>query len=691
MARARARGRRQNSRFNGRSDVRSPNESRRSHRVSAIQDQVKAARFHEAAVAALDFLKQYPDQGDVIYCLAVSQRYLGQIDHALQTLDRLERLQPHNARLWQERGHLARDTGNFDSAIAAYLRAANLNSALHACWRELVRLSQQTDRHELHKQSVEQYEYLTALPQELVNALSCLNTGRTFKAEQLCRSFLRQHRQHVEAMRLLASIALQHGILDDAEFILESALEFEPQNRRARLDYIDVLNKRQNYKRARDQAIWLVDQNPDEPIHRIAYANQAMAIGDIDEAIQIYDEINRDEKDLPIAKSELNLTRGHALKTLGRIEKAIEAYRSAYEQRPDFGDAYWSLANLKTYEFTSDELIQMKQLSESHFTQEVDRIHVLFALGKAFEDQREFDTSFEYYHQGNTLQNSEIRYDIKAMSQRMELQRFVCTQEFLSDRSGNGCPDPDPIFVVGMPRAGSTLIEQILASHSQIDGTLELNQISSYALKIDGKRRTGERPKYPARLKQLSDYLLRDLGERYIEDTKIHRAGAPFFVDKMPNNFRHVGMIHLILPNAKIIDIRRHPMACCFSGFKQLFASGQEFTYGLREIGTYYSDYVRLMDHWDTALPGKVLRVHYEEVIADLETQVRRILDFCELPFEESCLRYYETERAIRTPSSEQVRQPIYREGLEQWVNYEPWLGPLKSALGKTLANYPHQ
>ena len=690
MARARARKRRQKSHGVRRSDSLTPKAQRHAQRVSVIQGHVKAARFREAESMALDFLSQYPDDGDVVYCLAASQRYLGQIDNALDTLDRLERLQPNNARLWQERGHLARDSGNFDSAIAAYLRAVKLNSALHASWRELVRLAKTTERQELHEQALSQYEYVTRLPQELVDALSFLNTGRTFKAEQLCRHFLRRHPKHVEAMRLLATVALQHGILDDAEFILESALQFEPENRLARLDYIDVLNKRQNYKLAREQALSLMKQDSSDPLHRIAYANQAMAIGNIDEAIQIYDETNAVQNNIPIARSELNLTRGHALKTLGRINEAVQAYRFAYEHRNDFGDAFWSLANLKTYEFTPDELSRMQQLAESHFTQEVDRVHVLFALGKAFEDRKDFKRSFEHYRHGNALQNSEISYDVKAMTQRMELQRGICTQEFLSMREGIGCPDPDPIFVVGLPRAGSTLIEQILASHSQIDGTLELNQIGAYALKIDGKRRTGEKPRYPARLKQLSDYLLRDLGERYIQDTKIHRASAPFFVDKMPNNFRHVGLIHLILPNAKIIDIRRHPMACCFSGFKQLFASGQEFTYGLREIGTYYSDYVRLMDHWDEVLPGKVLRVHYEEVIDDLDTQVRRILDYCELPFEESCLRYYETERAIRTPSSEQVRQPIYREGLEQWTNYEPWLGPLKSALGSALVDYPY-
>ena len=691
MARGRANRRRNKPSAAGPKVVRrsSAGKQKQAQRVARIREHVKAGRFEEARESALSFLQNQSEHADAWYCLAVSQRYLGLPRDALESLDRLEQLQPNNARLWQERGHLARDYGNAEAAIAAYLRAVKLNSALHASWRELARLASEAGKSELAQEATTQYDFVTSLPAELVNVLSYLNTGRSFRAEQLCRNFLKRYPKHVEGMRLLATIAQNQGILDDAEFILESALDFEPDHRGARLDYIDVLNKRQKYKHSREQALLLLKEEPDDPVYRLAYANQAMAIGDFDEAIEIYDEINDSRDRLPIAQSDLQLTRGHALKTQGRLDAAIDAYRNAYGIRPDFGDAYWSLANLKTYEFTSTELARLHDLAQSPHTPEIDRIHVLFALGKAYEDQAEYKTSFEFYDQGNDLQRQEVNYDSKAMTQRMSLQQVICTNEFLEQRSGKGCPDNDPIFVVGLPRAGSTLIEQILASHSQIDGTLELNHISAYALKLDGKRRVGEPPKYPARMKQLSDYLLRELGERYIEDTRIHRQQAPFFVDKMPNNFRHVGLIHLILPNAKIIDIRRHPMACCFSGFKQLFASGQEFTYGLREIGTYYKDYVELMNHWDSVLPGKVLRVHYEDVIEDLETQVRRILAYCGLPFEESCLRFFETERSIRTPSSEQVRQPIYRGGLEQWVNYEPWLGSLKATLGTSLTSYP--
>jgi hypothetical protein len=281
-----------------------------------------------------------------------------------------------------------------------------------------------------------------------------------------------------------------------------------------------------------------------------------------------------------------------------------------------------------------------------------------------------------------------LRYSADRMTDVLALQRSVCTPELFA-KTGAGCQAPDPIFIVGLPRAGSTLLEQILASHSQVDGTLELPNVGALAHRLDGRRMVDDTPKYPGRLLDLSDTQLRKFGEAYISDTQIHRQGAPFFIDKMPNNFRHIGLIQLMLPNAKIIDARRHPMGCCFSGFKQLFATGQEFTYGLAEIGQYYRDYVELMDHWDQVLPGKVLRVQYEDVVTDTETQVRRLLAFCGLSFEPQCLTFFETERSVRTPSSEQVRQPIYRSGLEQWRHFEPWLGPLKEALGPVLTRYP--
>jgi hypothetical protein len=350
--------------------------------------------------------------------------------------------------------------------------------------------------------------------------------------------------------------------------------------------------------------------------------------------------------------------------------------------RPSFGDAYWSLANLKTYRFADDEIARMRAAEAAPDTQIDDRFHLCFALGKALEDSAEYAASFIYYERGNALKKAQSRYRAESTERNARLQISVCTAEFFSARQGFGCASAEPIFIVGLPRAGSTLLEQILASHSQVEGTTELPEIPRLAQELQGRDSADANPRYPGVLGDLSAADFERLGETYLAATRTYRVGKPRFIDKMPNNFRHIGLIHLLLPNARIIDARREPLACCFSNFKQLFASGQEFTYSLEDIGRYYRSYVELMQHWDAVLPGKILRVQHEEVVADLEGNVRRILDFCALPFESGCVEFYKTERSVRTASSEQVRQPIFKEGLEQWRCFEPWLDPLQDALG---------
>jgi tetratricopeptide (TPR) repeat protein len=377
----------------------------------------------------------------------------------------------------------------------------------------------------------------------------------------------------------------------------------------------------------------------------------------------------------------------HSLKTIGRRDEAVAEYRAAATARPGYGDVYWSLANLKTYRFEDAELAQMYAAESAASTSVVDRCHLCFALGKALEDQQHYGMSFEYYARGNALKRAASQYRPEVIELNTRLQIEVCTPELFS-RGDSGSCAADPIFIVGLPRSGSTLLEQILASHSAVEGTQELADLPRIVADLKGREADIDNPLYPAVLTQMTAADYRRLGEKYLTDTRVYRTGKARFIDKMPNNFRHIGLIRLILPNAKIIDARREPMACCFGNLKQLFAQGQEFTYSVEDIARYYRTYLDLMRHWDTVLPGHVLRVQHEDVVNDLDGSVRRLLEFCQLDFEPACVEFHKTERSIRTASSEQVRQPIYREGLEQWRHYEPWLGSLRVALGDALTRF---
>ncbi|HET6630338.1 MAG TPA: sulfotransferase [Woeseiaceae bacterium] len=653
--------------------------------VSDARQLLEAGRLEEALAAPRAQAAANPDDPDPLYVQAVAERYLGRSEDALATLGRLTTLEPRYARAWQEAGHLHNTRGDVTRACAAYRRAVELNRALVASWRELAGLEQRQGHRGAAAVADAEHRRLTALPPELVTVASLIQEGKLFQAETLCRDFLRREPQHVEAMRLLARIGIKLYIYDDAEFLLESAVEFAPGNWLVRRDYVEILHKRQKFEQALAQAELLRSRFPGNPMFELSYANECGATGRFDAALEVYDRVIDRHREL----EQPHLARGHVLKTVGRLDEAVEAYRNAWRARGDFGDAFWSLANLKTYRFTDDEMGAMERYVDDGRTATADRFHLCFALGKAWEDREDFARSFARYEQGNRLRREGLRYDPERAERAMQAQAGVCTADFFGSRAGDGAPAADPIFIVGLPRSGSTLLEQILASHSQIDGTMELPNVIALAHRLNGRRSISEEARYPAVLRELEPGQLRKLGAAYIEETRFRRGGAPRFIDKMPNNFMHVGLIHLILPNAKIIDARRHPMACCFSNYKQLFADGQEFTYDLDEMARYYRGYAELMDHWDRALPGTVLRVHYEHVVADLESQVKRILDFLGLPFEQSCLEFHRTERSVRTPSSEQVRQPIYQSGLDQWRHYAPWLAPLKTRLAPLIEIYP--
>ena len=633
---------------------------------------------HEAVLRAAEALLQgLPENRDLLLIAAISLRYQLRIDEALAMLERLERTQPRFSRLHEERGLCFVARKDAPPAIEALLRAVNINPALPTSWRMLEGLYRLSQDPQNAATAAAHVATLKNLPPEVVTATSLFSDGDLAPAEEIVRAYLLRHGDHPEAMRLLARIGLARDVLDDAEVLLEAVLELAPQYQAARYDYAQTLVKRQKYVLARAQIEQLLALEPSNFDYRTLAATVAVGLGENETAIGIYRQMSGDAPSSP----DVHLWLAHALKTVGRSPEAVEEYRAAAAARPDFGDAYWSLANLKLYLFSDAELDRMRAAEAAPATGLVDRYHLCFALGKAREDRGEIAESWTYYERGNALKRSESRYRPEILETNTAKQIEVCTRDFFARRAGWGDPRPDPIFILGLPRSGSTLLEQILASHSQVEGTQELSDIQRIVLELQGRDPDLDNPRYPGALADLSAEDFKELGERYLTDTQAYRTGKPVFIDKMPNNFRHIGLIHLMLPNARIIDARREPMACCFSNLKQLFAQGQEFTYSAEDIVRYYRTYLDLMRHWDEALPGRVLRVQHEDVVNDLEGSVRRLLDHCGLPFEPACVEFHKTRRSVRTPSSEQVRQPISSDGVDQWRNFEPWLGPLKEVL----------
>jgi len=649
--------------------------------VRRVRALLERSEFATALEAAQALAAEVPENRDVLYLIAVALRYLQRIPDALEVLARLEQLHPGYPRLYQERGHCHVALRAAGPAVEAFERAVRMSPALTASWRSLQTLYRIQGREAEAANADAQAKDLAALPPPVVTAFNMYADGEIFDAEQTVRQYLLAHGDHVEGMRLLAKIGLDLDVTDDAELLLSRVLELAPQHREARYEYAIVLLKRHKHVRAREEMEKLLALDPDNRMYRTTHATVCIGFGDY-QALPRYRELLVETPGDP----ELHLSIAHALKTLGQTQEAIDSYHAAVALRPDFGEAYWSLANLKTYRFSEIEIDKMRSAEASPKIQPVDRYHLCFALGKALEDRAEYAESFACYERGNALKKIECRYRPEPLERTARLQESLCTAEFFAERKGHGCDSAAPIFIVGLPRSGSTLIEQILASHSEVEGTMELADIPRMVQDVQGREVIGGEPRYPRVLASLSAEQFRKLGEKYLADTRVYRTGKARFIDKMPNNFRHLALIHLILPNAKIIDARREPMACCFSNFKQLFASGQQFTYSIEDIARYYRMYVELMAHWDAALPGKVLRIQHETVVDDLEGNVRRILDFCGLDFEPACLDFHKTLRTVHSASSEQVRRPIYREGVDQWRHYEPWLGPLKSALGPLAA-----
>ena len=649
--------------------------------LSEATDAVRDGSFEHALKLLKLILKEHPEHIDSLYLAAVSSRYLKHFDESKDYIEQLLINAPDMGRAYQELGHLNRDMGDEEKAVMHYRQACELNPALIAGWNFLYQYFVKNNNKPAAEHASEQIKNLQSLPSVLLYIDQILNEGRLGMAEAKCRAFLKENPTHTYAMSLLAEIANRLGYFDDAEFLLEKAVEFKPDDGDLRMKYASILRKKQKFAKTLEQVNILCDKYPDNLNYQAQKASEIMQNGDHEEAITLLDNI--------LSKNPYNFStltsKGHAQKTLGRTDQAIQSYQSAYQIKPDHGEAFFSLANLKTYSFTGDELDSMrKQVGRVDLSLR-DKSYFHFALAQGCEANGEYDEAFFHLESGNRIKNDQSQYSIERMKKELQAQIDVCDKSFFEDLGKGGYETKDPIFILGLPRAGSTLIEQILASHSMIDGTLELPNILSIAQSLRGDDIYGKLGNYPKSMESLTREQREDLGRGYIEDTRMHRKDAPMFTDKMPNNFRHIGLIHLIMPNAKIIDARRYSLDCCFSMFKQLFAQGQEFSYGLAEAGSYYNSYVKLMDHWNAVLPNKILKVNNEDVIDNLEGQVKRMLEFLELPFEEECISFYETDRSVRTASSEQVRRPINKDGMERWKPYSKHLKPLLNYLDKDL------
>ena len=618
-----------------------------------------AARLLESRPAlavrqAEEILAAIPGQPDAVRLLARAHWAAGDPDAAVATLRRRTKADPHDAAAWRLLADVLQALGDGDGADSAHLSAveAGVNDAV------------------------------------LNHAALALRAERLAVAEAALRQRLKAEPTDVAAIRMLAEVGARLGRYDEASLLLERCLELRPSFHEARRAYAQVLQRQERPLEALAEAERLMAIDAKNPNHGMLMASIHTRLGDHAAAITLYKDLLGRYPQQPKGW----MSYGHALKTIGRRADAVAAYQRALSQAPQLGEVWWSLANLKTHRFAASDIAAMRaQLARDDLGEE-DRLHLDFALAKALEDEGDFAGAFEEYAKGNAIRHAQLRHAADDISGQVTRTQTLFTADFLAPRRGGGCPARDPIFIVGLPRSGSTLVEQILASHSAVEGTMELPDMLTIVHRLDRAlgRVAGERGAYPEAIADLSPAALATLGEDYLQRARIRRRSQrPLFIDKLPNNWLHVGLIQLILPNATIIDARRHPLGCCLSGFKQHFARGQAFSYDLASIGRYYRDYVALMAHFDAVLPGRVHRVIYERMVADTEGEVRRLLGHVGLPFEDACLRFWTNERAVRTASSEQVRQPIFDDAVDHWRNFEPWLDPLTAALGDVLDAYP--
>lgn len=655
--------------------------------LSSIQQCIQQGNFAKAELDAKSLLASQADEETQTMCwylMAVGYRLTHTHEIAISALHNLLAINSNHARAFQELGYNYRALGQGKQAGIHFYKATKANPALLSAWQALLPIYQAANQSEAIHLCQTQIAQLSALPKPILAATDLLFEGKISEADIVCRQYLQENKRSIDGLSLLAEIALELKAITEAEFILETAVELAPTELKVKYQLFKIYSKLGKFEKALALADTLTEQDPNNTFYQVAKAAALVGIGKLDAAIAIYQQVVATKK----AEANVYLLLGHAYKTQGDIKAAVVAYQQAYRIDTYCGDAYWSLANTKTYSFTHGEIKKMLDGTKQQEVSVKDKIHLHFALGKAFEDKpldssagaeakTKYKNAFTHYAKGNQLQRSSLNYSNKNHAQFVQSQIDAFTPELVEKLKHKGHRDAAPIFIVGMPRAGSTLLEQILASHSQVDGTMELHEILGLAATLSKKQ--GDKPRYPHNLGTIPTEYFAKFGKKFINDTQVYRHGAAFFIDKMPNNYMHLGLIKLILPNAKIIDARREPMPCCFSGFKQLFGEGQEFSYSLTDIALYYKNYVKLMDHWQQLFPNDILLIQHETMVVNTEAEIKRLLDFCGLPFEQSCLDFHQNKRAVKTPSAQQVRQPIYTSGLEQWKHFEPYLDDLKA------------
>ena len=647
------------------------------HLDDLLETARQATRENEPAtvIEACEKARQIvPDDTRFVFMHGVALRRTGEFASAEPLLQKIVEAAPNLAAAHQELGMVYVSLGRLSEARKSLERAVELAPDLSSAWRALydVRGAEGDDvgAADAFRRALGSSKPHPALQK----ALDLFAAGRIGIAEGICREYLRQRPMDVNAIRLLAEIGNKLGVVDEAILLLERCLELAPEFNVARSNYATALGRQQRFSAALEQMDRLEREEPDSISHKTQTASLLSMAGRYTEAHRKF----RDVLQRAPNNERILTSYGHSLRYGGKGADATDAYLKAIAVEPETGEAYWSLANLKTFRFSAEQIDNMQTRLASLSKPSADKYHLAFALGKALEDSDEYKDSFEAYVIGNEIKQRFSAYEREETSERVDAMIDRCDPGLFE---GNGHPSSEPIFIVGLPRAGSTLLEQILASHSQVEATAELPFIGQIARELSEKRKRSEESKYPGVLQELTAERREELGQQYLDRAAIYRTGAPRFIDKLPNNFLHIALIKTILPNATVIDARREPMAACFANFKQLFAQGQEFTYNLEDIGHYYADYLRVMAHWHSVLPDGILTVNYEEVVADLETQVHSLLAHCGLEFEEACLRFHEHDRAVRTASSEQVRQPIYRDALTQWLHYQDYIEPLRRVL----------